>query len=136
MTITQDDYFAAYANHAEITPAIADNADKLLAAVNALLEECIANGWVPRVNPTTGTLISGQQNGGWRPSDCPIGAATSSHKTGRGVDVADGNGSLDALLTDGMLEAHGLYREHPDATSGWCHLTDRAPKSGRRTFWP
>jgi len=136
MTISAADYFCAYADHAEITPAIHENAEELLRKVNALLEECVANGWVPRVNPATGTLISGQQNGGWRPSDCPIGAPTSSHKTGRGVDVADGNGELDTLLTDGMLEAHGLYREAPDATSGWCHLTDRAPKSGRRTFFP
>ena len=44
--------------------------------------------------------------------------------------------TLDALITDGMLEFHGLYREHPDDTVNWCHLTDRAPKSGRRTFKP
>lgn len=136
VTITQEDYFRAYHGHPEITDTILINAAGLLAAVNALLEECVANGWIPRVNPATGTLISGQDNGGWRPSDCPIGAPTSSHKTGRGVDIADGNGELDALITDGMLEFHGLYRESPEATSGWCHLTDRAPKSGRRTFWP
>ena len=84
MSVTADDYFAAYAGHPEITPAIETNADLLLGKVNALLEECIANGWTPRVNPATGTLISGQQNGGWRPSDCPIGSPQSSHKTGRG----------------------------------------------------
>lgn len=134
--LTSSDYFRAYADHAEITPAIEANADKLLASVNALLEECVANGWVPRVNPATGTLISGQDNGGWRPPECPIGAPASSHKRGRGIDVADGDGALDSLLTDAMLETHGLYREHPDATAGWCHLTDRAPGSGRRTFKP
>jgi len=52
------------------------------------------------------------------------------------VDVADGNGKLDETITDALLEAHGLYREHPEATPGWCHLTTRAPKSGRRTFYP
>lgn len=130
------DYFKAYPSHPEVTGEIHENAVALLEKVNALLEECKANGWSPRINPVTGTLISGNMNGGWRPSWCPVGAPTSSHKTGRGVDIADGNGRLDAMITDAMLERHGLYREHPDATSGWAHLTDRAPKSGKRTFWP
>lgn len=136
MTITQEDYFRAYAGNPEITPAIEANAEKLLVAVNSLLEECIGLGWVPRVNPATGTLISGQDNGGWRPAACPIGAPSSSHKQGRGVDVADGNGELDAMVDADMLERHGLYKEHPDATPGWLHLSDRAPKSGNRVFWP
>lgn len=136
MTITVNDYFKAYAGHAEITAEVTGNADRLLARVNSLLESCIADGWVPRVNPATGTLISGQDNGGWRPQACPVGAPKSSHKIGRGVDVADADGSLDALVTDDLLEAHGLYREHPDATAGWCHLSDKAPGSGNRTFWP
>lgn len=136
MTITTADYFRAYSGHPEITPEIEANADKLLVAVNALLEECIGLGWVPHVNPATGTLISGQDNGGWRPRACPIGAPSSSHKQGRGVDVADADESLDSLIDDDMLERHGLYRESPDATPHWCHLTDRAPKSGRRTFVP
>lgn len=136
MTITQEDYFRAYAEHAALTEEIRINAAGLLTKVNALLEECIAQGWVPRVNPATGTLISGQDNGGWRPPECTIGAASSSHKQGRGVDVADADDSLDGLIDDALLERHGLYRESPDATRHWCHLTDRAPKSGRRTFLP
>ena len=136
MTITQEDYFKAYRGHDEITDEIRINAAGLLTAVNALLEDAIAQGWSPMVNPATGTLISGQQNGGWRPQACPIGAPNSSHKQGAGVDVADGDGALDRTINDAMLEAHGLYREHPESTPGWCHLTTRAPKSGRRTFFP
>lgn len=136
MTITAQDYFRAYADHPAITDAIRANADKLLEKVNALLEECVGNGWEPKINPATGTLISGQNNGGWRPPECPIGAPSSSHKQGRGIDIADADGSLDEMITDGMLEFHGLYREAPGATSGWTHLSDRAPPSGRRTFWP
>lgn len=139
--ITQEDYFKAYAGHPEITDEIRINAAGLLTAVNALLEDAIAQGWEPKVNPATGTLISGQQNGGWRPQACPIGAPKSSHKQGRGVDVADGDGELDRTIDDAMLKRHGLFREHPDATAGWCHLTDRAPGSwtaenDKRTFWP
>lgn len=136
MTVTAADYFRAYADHAALTEEIRQNADILLGKVNALLEECIGLGWVPRVNPATGTLISGQDNGGWRPPECPIGAPSSSHKQGRGVDIADGNGELDAMVDAAMLERHGLYKEHPDCTAGWLHVTDRAPKSGNRIFWP
>lgn len=134
--ITVEEYFRAYADHRGITPEIHENAGELLSRVNALLDECEGLGWFPKINPATGTLISGQKNGGWRPQECTIGAPTSSHKQGRGVDVADGDDSLDDFVDDEMLERHGLYREHPDDTPHWCHLTDRAPKSGRRTFKP
>ena len=134
--ITAADYFAAYAGHDEITPAIEANADELLRRVNSLLEACIMLGWSPMVNPSTGTLISGQKNGGWRPQACPIGAPNSSHKQGAGVDVADGSGKLDTLITDDLLAEYDLFRESPEATPGWVHLTTRAPKSGRRTFYP
>ena len=136
MTVTQEDYFKAYAGHPEITDTIRINAAGLLTAVNALLEECIANGWIPRVNPATGTLISGQQNGGFRPQACPVGAPTSSHKTGEGVDIADVGDRLDSMIDDEMLERHGLYRESPEDTQNWVHLSTRAPRSGRRTFKP
>lgn len=136
VTITVEQYFRAYVGHAEITPEIHENAVELLGKVNALLEECVAQGWTPRVNPVTGTLISGQQNGGWRPQACPVGAPSSSHKQGRGVDIADGNGELDAMVDAAMLERHGLYKEHEDATPGWLHVSDRAPRSGNRVFFP
>ncbi len=136
VSLTAYDYFKAYPEHPAITLEIHENAVELLGKVNALLEDCIAQGWVPRVNPATGTLISGQLNGGWRPPECTIGAPSSSHKQGRGVDIADADDSLDAIIDDEMLAKHGLYRESPDATPHWCHLSDRAPKSGRRTFAP
>lgn len=134
--ISKADYFKAYDGHKDITPAIEENAEKLLDRVNRLLDECEGMGWKPRINPATGTMISGQKNGGWRPPEVPIGSPNSAHKQGRAVDVADADGSLDNLISDGMLVRHGLYRESPEETKGWCHLTDRAPGSGRRTFMP
>ncbi len=134
--ITLDNYFRAYKDHPEITDEIRANAQVLLEAVNALLDCAIEEGITLHPNPATGTFVSGQDNGGWRPQACPIGAPTSSHKTGRGVDVADHSNELDAWITDQCLEDFGLYREHPAATIGWVHLTTRAPGSGRRTFMP
>lgn len=134
--ITVADYFKAYAGNCDITPEHIANATALLSRVNDLLDECIAAGWQPTVNPATGTLLSGLKNGGWRPADCPIGAPNSSHKLARAVDIADPTGSLDELLDDEILTRHGLYRESPECTEHWCHLSDKAPGSGKRTFHP
>lgn len=104
----------------------------------------------PDVDPDTGTEISGKKNGSGDGGFRLKGSATSagrlsSHEEARGVDDSDQDNGLDDWLTtfdrnDGMhnevLERHGLYREHPDDTPTWCHLTTRPPKSGKRTFRP
>ncbi len=134
--INLGDLFSGYAGHPGITAEHRANAEILLIKVNALLTElqdlyrCTLD-----YNPKTGSLISGSKNGGWRPADCPEGAPNSSHKQGRGVDVYDPDGDLDATITDALLKKHGLYREHPSQTRNWLHLTDRAPRSGKRTFY-
>ena len=126
------DYFGSHSG----TPEQEAAAVEMLERVNALLAEAEANGVELEMNPKTGTLVSGTQYGGFRPADCPQGAPRSSHKEGRAVDVFDPHGALDRWLTDIRLEKHGLYREHPGDTVGWCHLSDKAPGSGRRTFHP
>jgi hypothetical protein len=83
-----------------------------------------------------GTMISGNDLGGFRPQSTKIGAPTSSHKEGRGIDIYDPDNRLDDWITDAVLELHDLYREAPSATYGWVHLTDRPPNSKRRTFLP
>jgi hypothetical protein len=126
------DYFGP---HKVTTAAYVQNAKALLAHVNALLATR-PPGVGLRINPKTGTLVSGEKFGGWRPADCPIGAANSAHKAAEAVDLYDPDAALDAWITDEILERHALYREHPEDTPGWCHLSTRAPKSGRRTFKP
>jgi len=140
VSINIRDYFGP---HKCPTVALLQSAKNLLAAVNALLNAAIAAGVYLHINPVTSTLVAGEKFGGFRPQDCPIGAQTSAHKQARGVDVYDLGDALDAWLTDEILERYGLYREHPEATAmkpgqvaGWCHLTDRAPGSGNRTFRP
>ena len=135
--ISLSDYFGPYHNHPDATTQRREAADDLLAKVNALLLEAEADGsygWL--VNPNTGSCISGKTNGGFRPHDCPEGAPSSSHKQGRGIDIYDPAQSLDDWITDEMLAKHGLYREAPESTHNWAHLTDRAPASGHRTFAP
>lgn len=129
--ITRQDYFKAYEGHPEITPDMDARADDLLARVTNLLIIAGENGWEPTTNPHTGNWISGQQNGGWRPQDCPIGAARSTHKQAQGIDLYDPLGRLDKwLLTDLGLKSLaeiGLWIEHPGWTDGWCHLQSIPP---------
>ena len=132
--ITIRDYFGPWIGHRDATLDRRAAATLLLGKVNALLAE--ASGLALRENPTTGTMISGLDLGGFRPEACKVGARTSSHKEGRGVDIYDPDNNLDQWLTDVVLERHDLYREAPSATPGWCHLTDRPPGSKRRTFLP
>lgn len=137
--ITEHDYFGILAGHREITAEIRNNAKGLLWRVNTLLARAEGEGVSLDINPKTRSLISGSSLGGWRPSNSMVGAERSSHKQGRGIDIYDPNdGDLDAwcLANLDALEECGLYMEHPAATKGWCHLTDRAPGSGNRAFYP
>lgn len=131
--ITTDDYFGKW------KPTRArdvQNAKALLATITPLLEAAAKAGVVFTINPNTATLVSGEQYGGYRPPFCPIGAPESAHKTGEAIDIYDPLNALDTWLNDKVLEKYNLYREHPSATTHWCHLTTRRPGSGNRSFHP
>lgn len=134
--ITAEQYFAGKPHSVEDDAA----AQHMLEAVNSLLDEAEATGVPRRICPNTGTEISGSKNGagdgGFRLPTSTTGSAQSSHKEAKAVDVYDPGEALDHWIQDDVLESYGLYREHPDATPGWCHLTTRPPGSGRRTFRP
>jgi len=130
------EYLGEWVGHVDATDERVENAEQLLASVNALLLEAEDSGLIIPLNPRTGSCVSGTEYGGFRPQSCPQGSEHSSHKEGAGVDVYDPRGMLDVWITDDILEQHGLYREAPSSTSTWCHLTTRAPHSGKRTFYP
>ena len=109
------------------------------------------------VDPDTGAEISGKGggdgDGGFRTPGSREGAKNSSHRIidgkGAGIDDFALNNEFDTWLDNfeipmpngdeggnTKLEEHGLYREHPSVTHSWCHLTTRAPNSGKRTFMP
>lgn len=136
--ITLADYFGKWLDHPDATGTRQDNARRLLAACAALEAEMIAAGVVFPINPKTGSGVSGTEYGGFRPQCCEIGAEHSSHKEGRAVDRYDPYGDIDDWLIchKDSLENHGLHIEHPLATLGWSHWTDRAPLSGRVIFFP
>ena len=145
MMITQEHYFGSKA-HTEEQSILAED---LLDRVNQLMREAEEEGaFVITVCPNTGSPISGSKggsgDGGFRLPGATTGAARSSHKEARGVDVYDPGNALDTWLDnaegDGgsnpTLVRYGLSREHPKATPGWCHLTTRAVARDRQTFYP
>ena len=134
MFLSPLDYFADFFDHPDATDERKENARVLCDMVNDLLIEAEAHGVEIKTNWRTKTVVSGEQYGGFRPKDCPIGAPGSAHKQGMGVDIFDPDNELDNYVTDAILTAHDLYRESPGSTKGWCHLQTRPTKN--RTFLP
>ena len=104
-----------------------DNLQKLLVAVNLFQQHygkpmIVSSGYRP-------AAINAKVKGA---------AKKSNHMVCLAVDFKDIDGSLDKFCTDNLniLEACGLWLEHPDSTPGWCHLQAKAPKSGNRVFKP
>lgn len=139
--ITFDQYFGPWISHKDATEERKVNAVRLLSCCKSLEAMALADGVQFPDNPATGSGVSGQTYGGFRPQDCPQGAPHSSHKEGLAVDRYDPHGDIDkwCMLNAGIggkLEQCGIYIEHPDATPHWSHWTVRAPGSGNRVFHP
>lgn len=138
MIITLDQYLGPYKGHPDFTKDREKNAIEWLRRINILLSHLAADGVPLRVNPKTGTLISGDGNGGFRPQLCPVGAKLSNHKEAKSGDLSDPTGIIDiwCLCNEKVLESIGLWLEHPLKTDGWCHAQTVAPGSGRRYYFP
>lgn len=134
--ITLSQYAGPHSNSQDWTPERQTNALILLERVNDLTAYLLDKGVLFQINPATGSGVSGQTFGGFRPQSCHQGAPNSSHKTGQGVDLYDPQDDIDGAIDDDTLTKFGLFREAPSATRTWCHLTTRPPKSGKRTFLP
>lgn len=136
--INIDQYVGPHASSPDWTPERHQNAIALLNACALLESRMRDDNVVFDINPATNSGVSGKTFGGFRPQDCPQGAPKSSHKEGRGVDRYDPHGAIDdwIMAHQDVLAECGLYIEHPDATPGWSHWTDKAPRSGNRVFYP
>jgi hypothetical protein len=112
---------------AELTKELRRNAEVTVARANMLLQRA---------------GLAGAVNSGWRPHAVNAQIANASprsrHLTCEAVDLADPDDELDAWCMRHLevLEAIGLWLEHPQATPGWCHLQIVPPRSGRRVFEP
>ena len=136
--ISLDDYVGPWAGSDDWTSEYQLNAATLLAKCADLETEMISDGVTFPVNPKTGTQVSGEVYGGFRPQSCPIGAAHSNHKTGCAVDRYDPDGRIDmwCMANQPRLRFHGIYIEHPDSTPTWSHWQSLPPGSGNTVFRP
>ncbi len=130
-------YVGIYANSKDLTKQRKANALILLDRVNALMDS-VQKNVAFKINPRTETQISGNTEGGFREQGTDTGRKFSAHKEGQAVDIYDPDNLIDKYIdaNSDLLVKFDLYREHPSATAGWCHLSTRSPKSGRRTFYP
>ena len=135
---TMDDLVGPWKDSPDWTQERQANATKLIAACTKLQEALEADGIHFPLNPHTGTTISGETYGGFRPQDCPIGAPDSAHKQGLAVDRYDPNEQIDQYLLRrvDLLTQFGIYIEAPSSTPGWSHWSIRAPGSGHHIFYP
>lgn len=137
--LTIADYLGKYATHPDASTAIRGTAARMLDKVNAALLLAELDGVVLHVNPVTGSHLGGTGNGGFRPMDCPIGAPSSKHKSGEGIDIYDPKRELAAwsIANAERLQAAGiLAMERPEWTPSWTHWQVVAVKSGNFAFIP
>lgn len=132
------DYIGPWAESPDWNAERQANAQQLISACATLQSMMEADGVHFRINPKTGTTISGEVYGGFRPQDCSIGAPGSAHKEGQAVDRYDIDGAIDAWIMahqDALVKC-GIYIENPDYTEGWSHWGIRPPGSGHHVFIP
>lgn len=138
INITLAEYLGPYANHPDATPEVRANAQTMLARVNALYAIAARDGVPLPDNPNTKSGVSGSGNGGFRPRACPVGAPSSTHKDGNGVDRYDPSRAFAAwcLSHQDVLASMGLHMEDPRWTPTWVHLQDVPPRSQRIVYIP
>ncbi len=136
--ISLEQYVGPWADSPDWTPERQANAADLLEKSRALEAIMVADGVVFPDNPKTGSGISGEVYGGFRPQSCKIGAPLSNHKQGRAEDRFDPDGKIDAWIMahQEQTRACGICIEHPDATPTWSHWQSIPPPSGHTVFYP
>ncbi len=145
--ITLLDYLGRYGEHPDATPERRRAAFRWLdASVNPALLAAERDGVDLLINPLTACHIAGSGNGGFRPGDCPVGAARSGHKMpliegqlGVAIDIVDPTRELVAwsLANQARLEQLGILAlEDPRWTPTWAHWQSFPVPSGRFAFIP
>ena len=137
--ISTKQYFGEWYGSLIVTPLLQSNAMRLLSACNKLEMMMLQDKVKMPINIKTKSQISGDRLGGFRPKGTGVGAGdNSSHCEASGVDRYDPAQDQGKWCMANLkkLEGCGLYMEHISATPTWLHLTTRAPRSGKRCFYP
>jgi len=144
--VTVDQFLGPYLKHPEVTEEKRVRIATYLVIANAALAKAEEDGVVLEINPHTGCYLAGVGNGGWRPSDCLIGAPDSAHKHEEAGDWYDTMPERVlcrwSLRNQEYLRSVGiLAMENPQwtgtlGTSSWAHWQTRPLKSGNFVFVP
>ena len=136
--ITLEQYVGTWKDSPDWTSERQTAAIFLLSKVSDLEAEMIADGVVFPDNPKTGSGVSGEVYGGFRPQSCPIGKTNSHHKEGQAVDRYDPDNRIDmwCMAHQPRLREYWIFIEHPDSTPHWSHWQSIAPSSGKTVFRP
>ena len=137
--IKWEDVAGKWVGHPDLTDERKRNIrERLIPAVSRLKAMAEADGVVFRPNPKTGTIVSGETLGGFRPQAAKVGAPLSNHKHGFAVDLFDPLNEIDAWCMANLakLAEAGIWIEHPDDTPSWSHWQCQPPRSMRRVFKP
>lgn len=125
--LTRDDILMGRDKLFPLTDEMEGNLSKLLAALHLLQPVCpeeliVTSGYRP---PSINATIPGA-------------AKKSNHMVCLACDFHDPTGAVGKWCAANLevLEAVGLWLEHPLSTPGWCHLQAAAPRSGHRMFIP
>lgn len=130
--ITLDAYFADSIDRGyQPTDQERRNAADLLTAVNNMLDQFGERREMNNGHRTREKTLDMRAKG----YAAALGGA---HETAEGIDLEDEDGALKEWLAGNqhVLMNHGLYMEHPSATRRYVHVQTRAPRSGRRVFFP
>lgn len=125
----------------ELTPELQANAERTVAAANALQARAVKAGVPLAPAQIDGKLLPS----GWRPkavnARTPRASKTSLHMSCEAIDLFDTPDQPLGrwLQTDAgraALEETGLWMEDPNFTPTWVHVQTRPPPSGKRYFIP
>ncbi len=138
MRVTVEEYFAGWPELENRHDLVAI-AEAMLNRVNGALDVARADAIELNINPSTGTLISGQRNGGIRPVGSTVGAKFSKHQSGHAIDIYDPHRTLAQWCWTHRSRVRGefsLCMENFRWTPTWVHFQDVPPGSGSTVFIP
>lgn len=140
--ITRSQVIGPHAGDPYVTLDIVRNIDALIIPVNEICLMAELDGVLLEDDPDTGTAISGSRGGtgagGLRTPAIVSAAPNSQHYFGNALDRVDALRALMrwCLTHSQELVKRGLYMEHPQWTSVWCHFQRVPPGTHSRWFIP
>lgn len=141
--LTEEHYFKLHGRPS--SPALIENARKLIQRVNSFLVIAISGG----ISLGVDSISQNHVASGHRPAGVNArtqnAAVASTHLTCEGIDIQDVKSralAIFCIVHADLMEKCGLWLEDPRWTAGkergdpWCHFQSKPPRSGNRIYVP